>query len=386
MMRLVNTYNENALYIKENSIDKKCYMCGSLNIVNGVCADCNNDGSTIYYVERPIKYYKHTVYYEFSLSTEQKEASLFFLNHLKNHKNAYLNAVCGSGKTEIMYESILYALNNRMKVLIAIPRKEIVKELYDRLKKVFKDTNIKYLDGTHHDDSGELLISTVNQLIHYEDEFDLVILDEADAYPFASNEYLHRLLYKSIKKDGVLFLMSATKKERIPYDKFTIKRRYHNHDLSMPNLIRIDSLNMAQNSVFLKLLNSERKHIIYVPTIRYAKELSTSLNIDYISSKSTNQDKLIKMLKNGYIKNLISTTILERGITVKDVDVIVLEADDRVFTHQTLIQICGRVGRSYEDPYGSIYFFYKRNSLKFYLVKKYIERMNSWDAQYVQKK
>ena len=102
--------------------------------------------------------------------------------------------------------------------------------------------------------------------------------------------------------------MSATKKERIPYDKFTIKRRYHNHDLSMPNLIRIDSLNMAQNSVFLKLLNSERKHIIYVPTIRYAKELSTSLNIDYISSKSTNQDKLIKMLKNGYIKNLISTT------------------------------------------------------------------------------
>ena len=385
-MKITDKYVYNYLS-KSNSIENgKCKLCGSFNLKDNECLDCGNKGSTLYYVERPIKYHKHTVYYEFSLSKEQKDASLFFLNHLINHKNAYLNAVCGSGKTEIMYESILYALNNRMKVLIAIPRKEIVKELYDRLKKVFRDTKIKYLDGTHHDDNAELIISTVNQLIHYEDEFDLVILDEADAYPFASNEYLHRLLHKSIKKDGVLFLMSATKKERIPYDKFTIKKRYHKHNLSMPNLIKIDCENMAKNSVFIKILNNERKHIIYVPTIAYAKTLSKELNIDYITSKNTNQEKLIKMLKSGYLKNIISTTILERGITVRDVDVIVLESDDRVFTHQTLIQICGRVGRSYEDPYGNIYFFYRRNSLKFYIVTKYIEKMNSWDVQFVIKK
>ena len=385
MMRLVNTYNENTLYIKENSIDKKCYMCGSLNIVNGVCADCNNDGSTIYYVERPIKYHKHTVYYEFSLSNEQKEASQFFLNHLKNKSNAFLYAVCGSGKTEIMYESILYALNNKMKVLITIPRKEIVKELYGRLKRIFKETKITFIDGANHDDSGELLLSTVNQLIHYEDEFDLIILDEADAYPYAGNDYLHRLVIKSLKKDGVLFLMSATKKEHIPYDTFTIKKRYHNHELSMPNFIKCDMKNMAKSSAFLKLLLDERKHIIYVPTIKYAKELSSLLSIEYISSKSKDQDKLIKMLKNGSVKNIISTTILERGITIKDVDVIVLEAQDKVFTHQTLIQICGRVGRSYDDPYGSIYLFYRKNSLKFFIVRRYIKRMNSWDAQFVKK-
>ena len=376
-MKIIDKCVYSYLFKKHSIENGNCQLCGSFNIKDNECLDCGNKNKTIYYVERPINYHKHEAYYEFSLSTEQKEASIFFLNHLINKENAYLESVCGSGKTEIMYESILYALNNNLKVLIAIPRKEIVKELYDRLKRVFKETNITYLDGSHHDDSGELLISTVNQLIHYEDEFDLVILDEADAYPFASNEYLHRLLYKSIKKGGVLFLMSATKKESIPYDIFTIKRRYHNHDLSMPTFIKIDSKNMAENSVFLEILKEDRKHIIYVPTIRYAKELSSTLNIDYISSKSNDQDKLVKMLKNGYIKNLISTTILERGITVRNVDVIVLEADDRVFTHQTLIQICGRVGRSYEDPYGSIYLFYKKNSLKFWLVKKYIERMNS---------
>ena len=376
-MKITDKYVHNYLS-KSNSIENgKFKLCGSFNVRDNECLDCGNKNKTIYYVERPINYHKHTAYYEFSLSNEQKEASKFFLNHLINKENAYLESVCGSGKTEIMYESILYALNSNLKVLITIPRKEIVKELYDRLKRVFKETNITYLDGTHHDDGGELLISTVNQLIHYEDEFDLVILDEADAYPFASNEYLHRLLYKSIKRGGVLFLMSATKKESIPYDKFTIKRRYHNHDLSMPKFIKIDSNNMAENSVFLEIIKEDRKHIIYVPTIRYAKELSSALNIDYISSKSNDQDKLVKMLKNGYIKNLISTTILERGITVRNVDVIVLESDDRVFTHQTLIQICGRVGRSYEDSCGSIYLFYKRNSLKFWLVKKYIERMNS---------
>ena len=87
---------------------------------------------------------------DFSLSKDQQNASNFFLEHLKIKRNAFLNAVCGSGKTEIMYESILHALNEGMKVIITIPRKEIVRELSLRLKNVFKDTTIHYLDQDNH--------------------------------------------------------------------------------------------------------------------------------------------------------------------------------------------------------------------------------------------
>lgn len=378
MMKLIKNKEDSFCYPKVNIKNNECPWCLSKNIRDGQCFDCGKKIDKIYYKERIIKISNsHTIRMKFNLSNEQKKASLFFLDHYKKRNNAFLYAVCGSGKTEIMYESIKECLNDGLKPLIAIPRKEIVQELYSRLKNVFINTHISFIDGTHHDDSGQLLISTVNQLINYENEFDLIVLDEADAYPYSDSPFLHRLIQKGLKKDGVLFMMSATKKERINYDTFTLKRRYHNHDLSMPIFINIEDKEIAKSSVFHNIIKGNRKFIIYVPSIEYGRKLSNTLNALMISSKSDNPDKIINRFKSGDDKILISTTILERGITINDLDVIVFEADNPVFTHQTIIQICGRVGRSFEDPTGNIYIFYRKNRIKFYLVKKYIRRMNS---------
>lgn len=376
-MKLVNRYMPDAIYIKENSLDKKCYQCLSKNISKTECFDCHNNGDPIYYIERYISRKEHTLNMAFKLSKEQVKASSFFLEHYKEKKDAFLYAICGSGKTEIMYETILYALNRGEKVLIAIPRKEIVKELYDRLIKVFPDTIISYLDGSHHKDDGELLISTVHQLIHYEDEFDLVILDEADAYPYAGNDYLKRLLHKSIKKDGVLFSMSATKKEKIKCDTFSLKRRYHNHDLVMPTMVCVKTPDIANSHEFKKIIsNNKRKFIIYASSIRLSNDLAQLLSVDSLSSLNLNTRKIVEEFKNNSKHMLVSTTILERGITIPNLDVIIYDADNPVFTYQTIIQICGRVGRSFDDPTGNVYIFHKKNYIKYLLVKKYIERMN----------
>ena len=375
-MRLNKYKVDNYLYKKTNLINKECLMCKGTNIYNNQCTDCNTGLIDIYYSERIIKPHKHSLNMEFDLSLNQAKASKYFLSHLVKKRNAFLNAVCGSGKTEIMYESILYALNHNLKVVITIPRKEIVKELSQRLKNVFKDTVIKYVDGDNHDDDCDLLLSTVNQLINYENEFDLIILDEADAYPYSDNPFLKRLLNKALKKDGVIFYMSATIKERFNIDTYTINRRYHGHDLVLPKYYLMED-DISNNSDFLNILNDNRKHIIYVPSIRILNELSSKLNIDKISSESKIKDKLLDSLKNGSINNLLSTTILERGITIKDVDVIILYAEHKVFTYQTLIQIAGRVGRKIGDETGNVYIFYRHNSIKFYFVNRYIKRMNN---------
>ncbi|MCR5740888.1 MAG: DEAD/DEAH box helicase family protein [Gammaproteobacteria bacterium] len=372
--RIVPSY----LYKRKSIINNVCQLCLSKNIFNNSCIDCETRNIDIYYLNRDINICPHTLNMSFELSPTQKDASLFFLNHFINRKNAFLYAVCGSGKTEIMYEAILRCLNDGLKPIVVIPRKEIVKELYDRLKSVFIDTKISFLDGTHHDDSGELLISTVHQLINYEDEFDLLILDEADAYPFAGNEYLHRILYKSVKKNGVIFFMSATIKEKIKWDTYTLNRRYHLHDLSLPTLYKMTNINMIKSDEFKDILsNKERKHIIYVPTIDIGNRISELLEIPSISSKSKNINTLLNNFKtNPNFRNIISTTILERGITIPNTDVIILYASDKVFTYQTIIQMCGRVGRKTYDPTGSIYIFYSKNSFKFNLVNNYIKRMN----------
>ena len=53
---------------------------------------------------------------------------------------------------------------------------------------------------------------------------------------------------------------------------------------------------------------------------------------------------------------LVTTTILERGITIDNLQVVVLFANHKVFNYQTLIQIAGRVGRNTKHPKGEVIF------------------------------
>lgn len=52
---------------------------------------------------------------------------------------------------------------------------------------------------------------------------------------------------------------------------------------------------------------------------------------------------------------IVSTTLLERGITIEDVQVIVYHGEHDLFDRRTLIQIAGRVGRKISHPQGHVY-------------------------------
>ena len=70
--------------------------------------------------------------------------------------------------------------------------------------------------------------------------------------------------------------------------------------------------------------------------------------------------------------------ILERGITVPSVQVIVCQADHAVFTSASLIQIFGRVGRSFDDPTGK--------GVCFMFSKKFRQSKNVVDQSFGQMK
>lgn len=55
---------------------------------------------------------------------------------------------------------------------------------------------------------------------------------------------------------------------------------------------------------------------------------------------------------------LLTTTILERGITISNVQVAVIGAESPVFTASALIQIAGRVGRNIQFPDGDVLYFH----------------------------
>ena len=73
---------------------------------------------------------------------------------------------------------------------------------------------------------------------------------------------------------------------------------------------------------------------------------------DFIHSSTQNKDEILDCFRNKKLSALVCTTLLERGITIPSVQVVVFKGDHSVFTTASLIQIFGRVGRSFKDPEG----------------------------------
>ena len=295
---------------------------------------------------------------KYQLSKAQLKASNQVLNYVKNNKSVIVNAVCGAGKTELVYQSIEYMLNQNKIVAFAVPRRDVVIEIYNRLVKDYPNVDVSCVYGGNTSKvTGQLIVLTTHQLFRYKSYFDLLILDEADAYPFYGNQLLNEFLYQSIK--GPIIYLSATIKDS--YLKqckniVLVNKRFHNHDIPIPKVIRYYFFNKIDT--LKKIISLERKKpiLIFVPTISVGKKLSLILNIPFVYSSYKYKQEYIDMFKENKISILITTSILERGITLKNVQVIVYEASHKLFDESSLIQISGRVGRKIDAPSGNVYF------------------------------
>ena len=72
----------------------------------------------------------------------------------------------------------------------------------------------------------------------------------------------------------------------------------------------------------------------------------------------------------------MTTTILERGVTVPRCAVAVLAAADPEFSASALIQIAGRAGRAADSPDDPVAFFSDRYTLAMLAARRQIVMMN----------
>ena len=79
--------------------------------------------------------YTQKVFYtlDYTLTLQQQMISSSILESVKNNHHVSILAVCGAGKTELVYESLCYVLNQGKRVCFALPRRELAKEIYERL-------------------------------------------------------------------------------------------------------------------------------------------------------------------------------------------------------------------------------------------------------------
>lgn len=371
-----------------------------------ICPNCGND-NPLYFAVRKGNYYcrkcisflsqeviyelreddEGELYLEYELTKEQKNISNKLIEQYKQGRNSLIHAVCGAGKTEIVYPLIEYVLNQGGRVGFAIPRKDVVVELYLRIKKAFKNNIvIPLFGGNTKKKEGDIIILTMHQIHRYHNYFDLLIADEIDAFPFKDNEILEKFFYRSAK--GPIVMMSATPSKRVlarfkKEDCFKLLRRFHGQDIPVPIIVK--KIGMQQELFILSKLKEYIRHnkpcLIFVPSREEAEKLSSFLGVfykngDFVHSERKNSKKIIEMFKNNHFHYLVTTSILERGITIKSLQVIIYHADNFIFDEATLEQISGRVGRKKDDPTGDIIFLCESETNSMHNAIKSIQKHN----------
>ncbi len=315
---------------------------------------------------------------DFELTPPQQRAAMEVEKFLDTDNKEFLVwAVCGGGKTEVSFAAVAKVLSEGGRVLFAIPRKDVVIELLPRFQQAFPDISISSLYGGSDErfEDTQLTIATTHQCLRFYQGFDLIILDEADAYPYQGSAMLHYAVTRSLKPGGCLVIMTATpdktliqrtKNRKLPF--VSIPARPHRKPLIVPKLTKTlpNILNINKDwtppeivQEFLReLKNSGRKGMIFLPTIRLIEEIGAQivkwaaqegLTGDFTHSKADNRNEIKRKLLAGEYQFVVTSTIFERGITIPNLDVMVLFADNqRIFDSRSLIQIAGRAGRKGE--------------------------------------
>lgn len=352
----------------------KCNRCGNTNLKYFYqdenvyyCRKCIQFGRVNVGEEIKSKTYsckKHRIHpkLDFELTDEQKKVSKQVVEYALNGEDILVYACCGAGKTEITYEVITRFLNDGKKVGFAISRRQVVLEIADRLKKTFPRLNVIAVCQGHTDvDDGDLIVCTMHQLYRYYQTFDLLIMDEVDAFPFKNNEVLENIANNACK--GVKVYLTATPSEKLLNSKIHVIelfKRPHGNPLIIPKFIQLPIV-LQYLHMFYMLLKHHKQWLVFVPTIVLADQLSKIFSIfkpcKSFTSKTENKEEIIEMFKENKIPILFTSTILERGVTFKNIQILVIQSNHAVFDQSSLIQIAGRVGRDPKHPSGIAIFY-----------------------------
>ena len=361
----------------------KCDFCGATEkkyFHDGVCRRCitYKSENEVYYPGQ-----KRNISFEipFELTIFQKKV----VDDLGTSLNCdvYIEAVCGAGKTEMCLPIITAYLNEGKRCAWAIPRREIVIELADRLQEYFPDLEItKVCQGYTNHTQGDLIVCTCHQLYRYRDHFDLLILDEPDAFPYANNEVLKRFMKLSLKENGKIIYLSATKDEFLEEE--INKGSVEHLNLPIRPNLKLLPVPIWRLSIFNKLwlafdlfIHKNKRCLIFVPSKELARKLGKLLFCPYLTSESENKEDILASFRDNDFNFLVCTTVLERGVTFKDVYCFVVCADHPVFSDASLVQIAGRVRRGVHSIEGECYFYSRKKSLNIISCIRNIESNNS---------
>ena len=127
-----------------------------------------------------------------------------------------VHAVTGAGKTEMIYQVVAKVIDQGGAVCLASPRIDVCLELHKRLQNDFA-CEIALLHGesdpyfrtpfgySNHSPAIKIFIKL----------FDLLIVDEVDAFPYVDNPVLYHAVNNCVKETGLRIFLTATSTDEL---------------------------------------------------------------------------------------------------------------------------------------------------------------------------
>ncbi|NLL53059.1 MAG: DEAD/DEAH box helicase family protein [Peptococcaceae bacterium] len=323
-------------------------------------------------------------------------------------KEALVWAACGAGKTEITFPVIGQYLEHSQSVLYAAPRLDVVHDIQPRLQKFFNPCKVKVMSGLSPPDwtACPLTVATTHQVLKFSRAFDLIILDEMDAYPYAGNQVLEYGLKQALKRTGKTIYLSATpsasilaKVGRQECFLTRLPARFHGYPLPVPEFLKIKAPKISEGRIpgsrsllaigdYLRELLFEGQLFVFVPTVSLVNIWVQALSLLFKDKKITgswssdpDRKRKVASFTSGNSDVIVCTSILERGITVHKAQAVVLYADHALYDVRALVQMAGRVGRTAACPQGRVLFIAGKQTKEITAAIKWIEEQNELATQ-----
>lgn len=333
------------------------------------------------------------------LSEGQRTASEAVVHAIEHKEECLIWAVCGAGKTEMLFAGIHASLTRGERVCIATPRTDVVLELEPRLRQVFTNIPIAALYGGSPDRciQAPLTIATTHQLLRYFRAFDTIIIDEVDAFPYVADAALQYAVENAKKENAAVIYVTATPNRRWKKEAragtrkaVIIPVRYHRHPLPLPSFSWCGNWKgkLKRHRLPKNVMHWVEQHVaagrpilLFVPHIRHVEPVVAILKrldnrVEGVHAEDPMRKEKIRSFRMSDIPLLVTTTILERGVTIANVQVAVLGAEESVFTESALVQIAGRAGRNAVYPEGDVIYFHYGKTEEMVAARRHIQTMN----------
>lgn len=364
------------------------------------------EGSWLYYTKDSIrlrtKPTKSQLTWEGTLSPEQARASIELIDSLLDSGRTHMvHAVTGAGKTEMIFPVIDKVIRHGGRACVASPRIDVCIELYPRLKQAFQEVDITLLYGASEEPYrySPIVVMTTHQLLRFKDAFDLLIVDEVDAFPYVDDASLHFATERAVKGGrGKLVYLTATPNDKLiqsvesqEMTSTILPARYHRHPLPQPSFYWIgnwrDQIEKQRKRRLYYLLEEflalDGVKLIFMPNIRLAEKLFSwltqawpEISLAVVHAKDSQRKEKVQDLRDGVYEALISTTILERGVTFTNCHVCIVGSESSLYSTSALIQMSGRVGRRPDYPTGKLIYAHGGKNTAMIKARSQIKAMN----------